>query len=112
MLRYKRLSTNIFTVTLEAGTLSRRQNKSAQVFAVLPNGIKVYPMRTKGEAHHCLNTHFHEVGDPEKMIMDGSKFKGTHSWGNSERREGNFIGFHTPVCPLYVHLFYVHHEIP
>jgi hypothetical protein len=71
MLRYNRLSNNMFTDTLESGTLLRRQSKFAQVFAVAPNWIKVYSRGRR--MHHCLSTHFHEVGDPEKMIMDGSK---------------------------------------
>jgi hypothetical protein len=40
MLRYNRLNTNMFTDTVEVGTLSRRQNKYAQVYVVPPNWMK------------------------------------------------------------------------
>jgi hypothetical protein len=63
MLRYRRLNTVMFTDTLEAGTLSRRQNKYAQVFAVPPNWTKVYSIKRKSDAHHCLNSLVHEVGE-------------------------------------------------
>jgi hypothetical protein len=39
-LRYRRLNTVMFTDTLEAGTLSRRQNKYAQVLPYLRIGLK------------------------------------------------------------------------
>jgi hypothetical protein len=57
-LRYRRLNTVMFTDTLEAGTLSRRKNKYAQVFAVPPNWTKVYSIKRKSDAHHCLNSLF------------------------------------------------------
>ena len=73
MLRYNRLNTTMFTDTAEAGTLSRRQNKYVQVYVVPPNWTKAYAMRTKGDAHHTLSNLLHDVGVPEKMVMDGSK---------------------------------------
>jgi hypothetical protein len=66
MLRYQRLRTTMFTDTLEAGTLSRRQNRYAQVFVIPPNWTKVYSMKNKSDAHHCLSSLFHDVGVPER----------------------------------------------
>jgi hypothetical protein len=99
MLRYQRLGVNMFTDTMEAGTLSKRQNKHAQVFVVPPNWTKVYAMRTKGEARHCLGSLFHEVGVPEKMIMDGSKEQ-TQGKFKKKLRDAGFIVHQTePYTP-------------
>jgi hypothetical protein len=73
MLRYNRLNTNMFTDTMEAGALSRRQIKYAQVNVVPPSWMKAYGMRTKGDVHHTLSDLFRDVGVPERMAMDGSK---------------------------------------
>ena len=73
MLRYNRLNTNMFTDTLESGTLSKRQNKYAQVFCVPPHWTKAYAMPKKSDAHHTLSRLLHDVGAPETMVMDGSK---------------------------------------
>jgi hypothetical protein len=98
MLRYQRLAVDMFTDTMEVGTLSKRQNKYAQVFAVPPNWTKVYAMRTKGEAHHCLGSLFHEVGVPEKMVMDGSK---EQTQGSSRRSSETQVAWYTRQDPTH-----------
>jgi hypothetical protein len=99
MLRYNRLDTVMFTDTLESGTLSRRQNKYAQVFVIPPNWIKVYPMRTKGEAHFCLAALFHDIGVPEKMIMDGSKEQTQGEFRKKIRDAGCIVHQTEPYTP-------------
>ena len=73
MLRYNRLTTTMFTDTLQADSLSRRKNKYAQIFAIPPGWVKAYAIKTKGEAHEALGLLLRDVGAPEKMVMDGSK---------------------------------------
>jgi hypothetical protein len=97
MLRYNRLNTNMFTDTIESGTMSRKQNKFAQVFVIPPNWTKLYSMRTKGEAHHCLSSLFHEVGVREKMIMDGSKEQTQGEFRRKLRDAGCFVHQTVPI---------------
>jgi hypothetical protein len=73
MLQYNRLVAKMFTDTLEAGTLSRRQNKYAQAYVIPPNWAKAYSMRKKNDAHHKVSNLFHDIGVPETLVMDGSK---------------------------------------
>ncbi|KAG7369935.1 hypothetical protein IV203_027685 [Nitzschia inconspicua] len=73
MFRYNWLTSNMFTDTLESGLKSVQQNKYAQIFVVPPNWTKAYAMKRKGDAHHCLSSLFHDIGVPEKMVMDGAK---------------------------------------
>jgi hypothetical protein len=89
----------MFTDTMEAGTLSKRQNKYAQVFVVPPNWTKVYTMRTKGEAHHCLGSLFHEVGVPDKMVMDGSKEQTQGEFKKKLRDAGCMVHQTEPYTP-------------
>jgi hypothetical protein len=99
MLRYNRLNADMFTDTLESGTTSRRQNKFAQVFVIPPNWTKVYPMRTRGEAHHCLSLLFHEIGVPDKMVMDGSKEQTQGEFRKKLRDAGCYVHQTEPYTP-------------
>ena len=73
MLRYRRLRHPVFTDTMFADTYSRRNNKCAQVFATDFGWVRVYPMKTKGEAHETLSLLFQREGVPPSIVMDGSK---------------------------------------
>ena len=73
-LRYRRLSHDIFTYTLEASVCSWfRQNRYAQVFATAFGWCRVYPMKNKRDAHHGLSLLASWDGVPPHLIMDGSK---------------------------------------
>lgn len=72
-LRYRRLTSTMFTDTMESQVKSKRQNKYAQVYTIPPNWIKAYGMKLKSDAHHTLSDLLKDVGAPEKMVMDGSK---------------------------------------
>jgi hypothetical protein len=89
----------MFTDTLEAGVMSKRQNKFAQVFVVPPNWTKVYAMKTKGDAHHCLGLLFHEIGVPNKMIMDGSKEQTQGEFRRKLRDAGCMVHVTEPYTP-------------
>ena len=73
-LRYRRLSHDIFTDTLEASAcLWFRQNRYAQVFAMAFGWYRVYPMKKKRYSKHGLSLMSARDGFPPHLIMDGSK---------------------------------------
>jgi hypothetical protein len=72
-MRYKRLSCNIFTGTLEASVLSRQQERYAQVFSASNRWVRAFPMKKKSDAHEALDLLFHRDGVLPKIIMDGLK---------------------------------------
>ena len=51
MLRHRRLPVDLFPDTLEAGIVSHRGNKYAQVYAHRNTWCKAYPMAKKSDAH-------------------------------------------------------------
>ena len=73
-LRYRQLSHDMFTDTLEASVCSWfRQNRYAQVFETVLGWCRVYPMKKKQDAHHGLSLMAAQDGVPPHLIMDGSK---------------------------------------
>jgi hypothetical protein len=73
-LRYRRIPHEVYTDTMKASTVSWfRQNKYAQVFCTRFGWTRVYPMRSKAEAHEGLTMMFQRDGVPLSIIMDGSK---------------------------------------
>ena len=75
MLRYNRLLCNVFADTLIYGTISRRGNNYAEVFAKYFGWARAYPMKTKGCAHEVLLLLLHRAGVPCHLIVDKSKEK-------------------------------------
>ena len=71
-LRYRRLPSDLYSDTMFTNTVSRRQNKMAQVFASDFGWSRVYPMQAKGEAHEALSLLFQRDGVPPKMIVDNA----------------------------------------
>ena len=70
-LRYRRLSHDMFTDTLEASVRSWfRQNQYAQVFATAFGWCRVYPMKKKQDAHHGLSLISARDGVPPHLILD------------------------------------------
>jgi len=72
-LRYRRLSTTMFTDTMLCKTLSRRGNRYAQVFYDPTGWKRAFPMKKKSEAHEALTMLFQRDGVPAVLMMDGSK---------------------------------------
>lgn len=72
-LRYRRLAIDCFTDTLIANTVSRRNNKYAQIFATPDGWCRAYPMPKKSMAHEGLSLLFQREGVPNKMVMDGAR---------------------------------------
>jgi hypothetical protein len=99
MLWYELLNTKMLTDTLEAGTLSRRQNKYAQAYVIPPNWTKAYAMRNKRDAHHTLSSVFHDVGVPETLVMDGSKEQTLGQFRKKCRDAGAHVHQTEPYSP-------------
>jgi hypothetical protein len=72
-LRYRRISTDVFTDTMESSVVSKRGNQYAQVFATPFGWTRVYPMKKKSDAHDGLSLMFARDGVPTCLIMDNSK---------------------------------------
>jgi len=73
-LRYRRLSHDIFTDTLEANVPSwHRKNKYAQVYATDFGWTAAYPMRLKSDAHETLSILAQQKGVPPRIIMDNAR---------------------------------------
>jgi len=86
MLRYKRLPCNVFADTLISGTVSKRGNKYAEIFATDFGWARAYPMKRKGEAHEALSLLFQRTGVPENLIVDRSKARSRATSRRSVRR--------------------------
>ena len=91
-LRYRRLSHDMFTDTLEASVRSWfRQNRHAQVFAKAFGWCRVYPMKKKQDAHHGLSLMAARDGVPPHLMMYRSK-------------EQNLGGFQKKASQLVCHI--------
>ena len=63
----------MFTDTLFSKIVSKAGNTCAQVFCTGIDFTRVYPMKTKCDAHEALDLNHHEIGVPAVMILDGAK---------------------------------------
>jgi hypothetical protein len=72
-LQYRRISTDVFTDTMESSIVSKRGNQYAQVFATPFGWTRVHPMKKKSDAHDGLSLMFARDGVPNCLIMDNSK---------------------------------------
>ncbi len=74
MLRYSRLSHDIFTDTMFSNIKSCTGKKCAQLFATNFGWVRVFPMESKGDdVHEALSLVFRRDGIPPAMIVDNSK---------------------------------------
>ena len=99
-LRYRRLSHEMFTDTLESRVVSwKRQNRYAQVFATRFGWVRVYPMKRKSEAHEGLSLLAQRDGVPPVLIMDGSKEQTKGEFSRKARQMGIRIKQTEPYSP-------------
>ena len=102
-LRYRRLSRNIFTDTLEASVFSWfRQNRYAQVFATASGWCRVYPMKKKQDAHHGLSFMAAQYVVVPHLIMDRSKEQTLGEFLNKARQFGCHIKQSEPYSPWHI----------
>jgi hypothetical protein len=99
-LRYRRLSHDVFSDTLEAKTQSWfRKNRYAQVFSTSFQFVRAYPMKAKSDAHHALDLFAHQVGAPPSLIMDGSKEQQMGEFRRKARAMGTRVKQLEPYAP-------------
>jgi hypothetical protein len=99
-MRYRRISHEVYTDTMKANTVSWfRQNKYAQVFCTKFGWTRVYPMRTKAEAHEGLSLMLQRDGAPLAIIMDGSKEQTMGEFCKKARAAGCRIKQTEPYSP-------------
>jgi len=99
-LRYRRLSHDMFTDTMEASIVSwHRQNRYAQVFATRFGWVRAFPMKRKSDAHEALSLMAHRDGVPPAIIMDGSKEQTMGEFRKTARSYGIAIRQTEPYSP-------------
>ena len=72
-IKYNRLKHSVFTDTMQAGNVSRRGNRYAQVYSTKFGWPRAHPMKRKGDAHENLYLLFKRDGVLPNVVMDGSK---------------------------------------
>ena len=97
--RYRWLSIDLFTNTLESGIVSHRGNNYAEVFVHRNTWRKAYPMKTKAQVHEALSLLFAQEGIPNKMIMDGSKEQTIGEFRCKTRQAGCHVKQTEPYSP-------------
>ena len=99
-LRYRRLSHDVYTDTLESKTKSwHRQNRYAQIFVTRFGWTRVYPMKRKADAHEGLSLMFQRDGVPPVIIMDGSKEQTQGEFRKKTREAGVHVKQTHPHSP-------------
>jgi hypothetical protein len=99
-LRYRRIPHEVYTDTMKANTVSWfRQNRYAQVFCTRFGWTRVYPIRSKAEAHEGLTMMFQRDGVPLSIIMDGSKEQTMGEFRKKARAAGCRIKQTEPYSP-------------
>jgi len=73
MLRYSRLSTNMYTDTMFASKASLRGNTCGQVYTNDIDFTRFYPMKDRKEIPDTLSQFFREEGVPSQLIVDGAR---------------------------------------
>jgi hypothetical protein len=63
----------MFRNTLFAGSVSQKDNKMAQAYAIFFGSTHAHLMKRKGEAHETLSLVFQRNGVPPTMVTDDSK---------------------------------------
>ena len=65
----------VFTDTIQAGNVSRKGNRYAQVYSTDFGSSRAHTMKTKGDAHETMYLFFKRDGVPPNMVMDRLKGK-------------------------------------
>ena len=72
-LRYRRISSDMYTDNAQSVVISKIGNKYCQFFSLLFGWVRAFPMPKNSCAHETLSLLFKRDGVPNTMIMDGSK---------------------------------------
>jgi hypothetical protein len=71
-LRFPTLYTRMYSDSLFGNVKSVRGFTCAQLFTDGHGFSRVYPMKSKADAHHSLMQFIHEVGIPKDLLTDGA----------------------------------------
>jgi len=80
-MRFPSLNIVTYADTMFSSKKSVRGYSCAQVFTDGHYFCRVYPMRTKGDAHHALMLFIHEVGVPKSLLSDRALEEMRGEWG-------------------------------
>ena len=67
--------------TFKSNVKSLQGNMYCQLFCNRGNYRKTYPLKSKSEAHHALDSFIHDVGIPKEMLTDNDKELHLSEWG-------------------------------
>jgi hypothetical protein len=98
-LRYRILSTALYTDTMFASVPSRRGNNCAQIFVNDLEWCRAYPLKTKGDAHTSLDLLFPEEGVPNTMISDDAPKLHAGEFRRKCRQAGSYCKETEPYSP-------------
>ena len=80
------LYTRMYSDSLFGNIKSIRGYTCAQLFTDGHGFSRVYPMKSKGDAHHALMQFIHEVGVPKDLLTDGAPEEMRGEWGRIVRQ--------------------------
>jgi len=80
-MRFPSLVFTLYSDTLFANIRSVRGFTCAQIFTDGHGFVRVYPMRSKSEAHHTLMRFIHDVGVPKDLLTDQAPEEMRGEWG-------------------------------
>ena len=72
-LSYNRIQHNIFTNTIQSGTVYRKMNLYSESYSTEFGWSRSHPKKKNGYAHETLSLFFNIYGVPPNMVMDVSK---------------------------------------
>jgi len=80
-MRLPTLNTRMYSDSLFGNVKSVRGFTCAQLFTYGHGFSRVYPMKSKADAHHALMHFIHEVGAPKDLLTDGAQEEMRGEWG-------------------------------
>jgi hypothetical protein len=99
LLRYRRLSTALYTDTMFASVASRRGSTCAQIFVNHLEWCRAYLLKTKGNAHASLDLLFLEEGVPNTIILDNAPELHAGEFPRKCRQAGSYCKETEPYSP-------------
>jgi hypothetical protein len=85
-MRFPSLIMTLCSDTLFSHVRSVRGFTCAQIFTDGHGFVRIYPMRSKSDAHHALMKFIHEVGVPKNLLTDRAQEEMRGEWGQIEKK--------------------------
>jgi hypothetical protein len=90
-LKYRRLNSVVYTDTMFSGCRSLQQNTCAQVYVTPFEWTRVYPIKSKKDAHLTLDLLHHQYGVFHTIIPDNARELTQKDFLDKARRAGSII---------------------